>query len=94
MEMEASAKMNAFDPFYLEIKHADELPRWLQLRSDIHTRLEKLMSDRRDSEATDIEAGLCIINERIAAYNAHVPNAHLRKPFMSSDNWMEEYEDW
>ncbi|TNJ61969.1 hypothetical protein FE784_33000 [Paenibacillus hemerocallicola] len=96
--MEASInsreETTAFDPFYLEIKHADDLPQWLKLRHDIRAKLDKLMANKHRSLPADFDAGLRAINERIAAYNNHVPNAYLRKPSLSSDNWLDEYEAW
>lgn len=84
----------AFDPFYVEFKLADDLPLWLKLQYEIRAELEKLMAEKDRSLPADFGAGLQAVNDRIAAYNKHVPNAYLRKPPITANNWLEEYENW
>lgn len=84
----------AFDPFYAEIKHADVWPNWLKLQHEIRTQLERLMAESQRLLPADFGLRLIAINERIVAYNRHVPNIYLRKPNITSDNWHEQYEDW
>lgn len=86
----------AFDPFYAEFKLAADLPVWLKLQHDIRADVEKLMTEglRARTFPADLAACLRAINERIAAYNRHVPNVHLRKPELTPDNWAEQCEEW
>ncbi|GAA3402352.1 hypothetical protein ACFFNY_04110 [Paenibacillus hodogayensis] len=83
-----------FDPFYAEFKLADDLPQWLKLRYDICALLEKLMASKHLLNPADIDISMKAINDRIAAYNIHVPNAYLCKTSITPDNWIEEYEAW
>ncbi|MDF2718332.1 MAG: hypothetical protein K0R28_5257 [Paenibacillus sp.] len=93
-QMLHTEETTAFDPFYVEFKLADDLPLWLKLQHEIRAKLEKLVAEKDRSPAADFGAGLQAVNDRIAAYNNHVPNAYLRKPPMTAANWLEEYEGW
>ncbi|PYI57417.1 hypothetical protein [Paenibacillus flagellatus] len=85
----------AFDPFYVEFKHAAHLPQWLKLQHEVRAGLEKLMAESvRVVPPVELAARLDALNDRIAAYNDHVPNVYLRKPALTPANWTDQYESW
>ncbi|MFK7695068.1 hypothetical protein [Paenibacillus sp. HJGM_3] len=88
--LEPVSLTDAFDPFYNDCRHTESLPSWLQLQQDIRTQLNRLLAHAQTLAESDLQQ----LNRSIDAYNACVPNMHMRKPQLTLTDLDDALESW